>query len=141
MTDASGNVIYQSSFDSAADPFEGMTVSNGKLQIPVSVFGVYADDTERSNFAFIRSPNLKIDNTDQIDKAVISAACRGTGTDRNSIFDLYFNGNCIGAGSGREVKGVGSFGGTSNYRKIYYNSYDVTELLSVSYTHLPIPTM
>ncbi|MEI3229377.1 MAG: family 78 glycoside hydrolase catalytic domain [Lachnospiraceae bacterium] len=130
VTDASGNVIYQSSFDSAADQFEGMTVSNGKLQIPVSVFGVYADDTERSNFAFIRSPKLKIDNTDQIDKAVISAACRGTGTDRNSIFDLYFNGNCIGAGSGREVKGVGSFGGTSNYRKIYYNSYDVTELLS-----------
>lgn len=129
VADFDGNVIYTSSFSDSTEKFAGLKAIDGKLQITNSAFAVYGEKTGLLNFAFIRGPKLNIENKDQIDKAIISAASRGTGADRNSIFDLYFNGTCIGAGSGRELKGVGSFGGTSNYRKIFYNSYDVTELL------------
>ncbi len=130
VADFEGNVLYTSDFSEDAEGFGDLTASNGKLVIGNSVFSTYGTQKELSNFAFIRSPKLAIEDTSTIDKAIVSAACRGTGTDRGSIFDLFMNGKSIGAGSARELKAVGSFGGTSNFRKVYYNSYDVTELLT-----------
>lgn len=40
------------------------------------------------------------------------------------------NGTCLGAGSAREMSNVGKYSTGSGYTQVYYNSYDVTELLT-----------
>lgn len=130
----SGEIIYESPFDKDDYKFSGCSVKDGKLQVGNSVFSVFSivEDgklTELSNFSFFRSPKLTIEDTDDVDKAVVSIAARGTAKDRGTIADIFMNGECIGAGSARELGKVGSYGGTGNYTQVYYNSYDVTGLL------------
>ena len=73
---------------------------------------------------------LTIENTDNIDKAIVSTASRGTAKDRGTIYDIFMNGTCLGAGSAREMSNVGKYSTGSGYTQVYYNSYDVTELLT-----------
>lgn len=134
VKDSSEKVLYQSDFEQDDGYFEGCDVSNGKLFVDKSVFSVLKDPNhlhELGNFTFIRSPKLFVSDIEKVDKAVISAASRGTSKDRGTIFDLFFNGECIGAGSAREMENVGGFSSSENngYTQVYYNSYDVTDLL------------
>lgn len=130
ITDSSGNILYESDFAEANGFFPGCSVSNGKLSVGNSAFSVWNDPnklTELGNISFIRSPKITIENKENIEKVIVSAASRGTAQDRGTIFDIFFNGTCIGAGSARELGNVGNFSGTSNYTQVYYNSYDVTD--------------
>ncbi len=137
VTGDSSDVLVQ--FPVTAEEFPGCSVEDGKLKVGNGVLAVYtekkegADETlltERSRFSFFRSPKLDIGDLNKVDKAIVSTACRGTGADRGIIYDIWMNGECLGAGSARELKGVGSYSGTTNYRQVYYNSYDVTGLLA-----------
>lgn len=135
VTAADGTVLYASDFSENDQLFPGLSVQSGKLQIGKSVFCVYSgklsdDDTlleERGRFAFIRSPKLT-DSGKEIDKVIVSSASRGTGNDRGIIYDLFLNGECLGAGSARELKDAGKEAESTVQRRIYYNSYDATEL-------------
>lgn len=133
VTDSEGNVLYSSDFTDDDGCFSGCSVSNGKLVVGKSAFSTYTNPdnlTQLGNFSFFRSPKLTIADKGAVDKAIISASCRGTAMDRGVIFDLYFNGDCIGAGSARELANVGTANGKTGYTKVYYNSYDVTDLLA-----------
>lgn len=133
VTSKSGSVVYESSFDSDDAKFSGCSVQDGRLVVGNSAFSVFstAEDgklTELSNFSFFRSPRLTVDK-ETVDKAIVSIASRGTAMDRGIIADIFMNGQCLGAGSARELANVGSYGGTSSYTQVYYNSYDVTDIL------------
>ncbi|WP_343246523.1 family 78 glycoside hydrolase catalytic domain [Diplocloster hominis] len=131
VTDASGNVQYQSDF-TESNPFSDSSVKDGNLVIPGDLrsCAIYkpadAKLTNLGRYTFLRSPRLNFAKGKEIEKVIVSAACRGTGKDRGIIYDLYMNGVCLGAGSARELNNVGD----SNYRQVYYNSYDVTELIA-----------
>lgn len=137
VTDTSNNILYSSDFVENDNFFSDLTVENGKLVIGNSVFVVNKDPDnneklkEISRYSFFRSPKLEI-NKEEAEKVLISVSSRGTAKDRGQIFDLFFNGKDLGAGSARELSGVGKFSGTSNYTQVYYNTYDVTELVEDS---------
>jgi len=78
-----------------------------------STQGIWTDFSKHGNFAFFRSPKIKI-NSDNVEKAVISMAARGTEVSLTQMVDLYINGNSVGFGPARDS------------RNAYYNSYDVT---------------
>ena len=133
VTSSTGKILYTSDFSADDGSFSGCSVSNGKLSIGKSVFSAYSNPNnliQLGNFSFFRSPQIAIEDKEAVDKAIISASCRGTAMDRGVIFDLYFNGDCIGAGSARELANVGTASGKTGYTKVYYNSYDVTDLLT-----------
>lgn len=134
IKDTKEEILYQSDFSSDDGFFKGCVVSDGKLLVGNQVFSVLNDPNhlqERGNITFIRSPKIWVLNQTFIDKAIISATSRGTAIDRGTIFDLFFNGKSIGAGSARELGNVGSFStGNKGYTQVYYNSFDVTELLN-----------
>ncbi len=125
-----GEVLYSFGFGSNDGRFPGMTVADGKLTVDKRTYSCFAHDANRNvaNYAFFRSPLLGIDR-DSVDKAVIHLATRGSAADRGMIGDLYFNGYSVGVGSARDVEKVGSFAGKTNYTKVFYNSYDVTEMV------------
>lgn len=125
LTDNS--VIYQSEFEKQDEHFPGLSVKEGKLEIPTGDFRCYftGEVTNLANYAFFRSPKLNID-PEKVEKAVIALATRGSATDRGMMADLYLNGVCLGVGSAREVAKVGSFAGTSDYTKVFYNAFDAT---------------
>lgn len=137
VTSKAGKVIYTSSFDEDEKRFPGCSVKDGVLVIGKAAFSIFGGEEaaetgkleERSNFSFFRSPRLNVENKDNVDKAIVSIASRGTGKDRGIIADIFMNGECLGAGSARELGKVGSYGGTSNYTQVYYNSYDVTDII------------
>ncbi len=137
ITDASGNTLYASDFTADGGNFSGCSVSGGKLAVGTSgveVRSVWQDPeaselTERGNICFLRSPKLTVADTSKIEKVIVSAAARGTAKDRGTIFDIFFNGACIGAGSARELSNVGATANGSGYTQVYYNSYDVTDLI------------
>lgn len=138
VTDKNGNVQYQSNF-AEENPFSDSSVKDGVLVIPgnlksCSIFSPIGSKLKnQGRYTFLRSPKLNFeDEGKEIEKVIVSAACRGTGTDRGIIYDLYMNGTCLGAGSARELNNVSSFGYNSGYRQVYYNSYDVTELLGAA---------
>ena len=144
--------MYSSDFESDDKLFSGLSVVDGKLNVGKSVYSVWSGDTtkpytgettpeesdkedenlltEISRYSFFRSPKLTIENTDNIDKAIVSTASRGTAKDRGTIYDIFMNGTCLGAGSAREMSNVGKYSTGSGYTQVYYNSYDVTELLT-----------
>ena len=151
-TDEAKTVLYSSDFESDDKLFSGLSVVDGKLNVGKSVYSVWSGDTtkpytgettpeesdkedenlltEISRYSFFRSPKLTIENTDNIDKAIVSTASRGTAKDRGTIYDIFMNGTCLGAGSAREMSNVGKYSTGSGYTQVYYNSYDVTELLT-----------
>ncbi|MBS5387755.1 MAG: family 78 glycoside hydrolase catalytic domain [Clostridiales bacterium] len=140
ITSKEGSVVYENDFAEDDGKFSGngLSVKEGVLEVEKSAFSVFDPDKEAgeeeklpelSRFSFIRSPRLTIENKENVDKAIVSIATRGTAKDRGTIADLFMNGTCLGAGSARELGKVGSYGGTSNYTQVFYNSYDVTELL------------
>ena len=151
--DEAGTVLYSTDFDADDKLFPGLSVADGKLNVGKSAYSVWAGDTtkpytgetapeepdkeeddtlltEISRYSFFRSPKLTIENTDKIDKAIVSTASSGTAKDRGTIYDIFMNGICLGAGSAREMSNVGKYSTGSGYTQVYYNSYDVTELLS-----------
>ncbi len=133
ITGSDGEMLYESGFSSDDGFFSGCSVSGGKLSVGNSAYAVLNNPDqlqERGNISFLRSPGIEISDKSNIDKAIISAAARGTAIDRGTIFDLFFNGECIGAGSARELGNVGGFSSGSGYTQVYYNSYDVTDLLA-----------
>lgn len=135
ITDKNGNVQYQSDF-TEDNLFSDSFVRDENLIIPgnlksCSIFSPGGSKLKNlGRYTFLRSPKLTFETGGkEIDKVIVSAACRGTGADRGIIYDLYMNGICLGAGSARELNNVSGFGYNSGYRQVYYNSYDVTELL------------
>lgn len=124
------SVIYQSEFDAVDKHFPGFKVKDGKLEIPKSFYRCYftGEVTNLANYAFFRSPKLSI-APKKVEKAVVHLATRGSSADRGMMADLYFNGVCLGVGSAREVNKVGSFAETSDYTKVFYNSFDATPYL------------
>lgn len=130
VTGKDGSVLYENDFTQDDGFFSKCSVSNGKLSVGKAVFSVWSNPDElkeTGNISFIRSPKIMIENKANIEKVIVSAAARGTAQDRGTIFDIYFNDRCLGAGSARELSNVGSFSGASNYTQVYYNSYDVTD--------------
>ncbi len=125
-----GKVLYQTDFAKNDRRFGSLSVSGGKLQINKGAFACYSAGVvdQYANFAFFRSGKFSAD-LKKVDKAIVSLATRGTAADRNMIADLYINGTCLGSGSARELAHVGNFGGTSDYTKVYYNSFDATPYL------------
>lgn len=149
--DEAGTVLYSTEFESDDKLFSGLSVADGKLNVGKSAYSIWSGDTtkpytgeteepdkeedetlltEISRYSFFRSPKLTIENTDNIDKAIVSTASRGTAKDRGTIYDIFMNGICLGAGSARELSNVGKYSGGSGYTQVYYNSYDVTDLLT-----------
>ena len=125
LTDQS--VIYQTECNEVDVHFPDFTLKDGKMEIPTGAYRCYFSGmvTNLANYAFFRSPKLTID-PEKVEKAVISIATRGSSTDRGMMADLYLNGVCLGVGSAREVEKVGSFAGTSDYTKVFYNAFDAT---------------
>lgn len=131
VTAEDGTVLYQSDFSDEASAFSGLKVTDGKLQVGKSAFSIFSNGkTELSNFSFFRSPKLDVDRKEEIDKAIVSVSSRGTSKDRGIIFDVFMNGQCLGAGSARELANVGKNSGKGGYTQVYYNSYDVTDVLN-----------
>ena len=151
--DEVSTVLYSTDFESDDKLFSGLPVADGKLNVGKSAYSIWSGDTRKpytgetdpeepdkeedetllteiSRFSFFRSPKLTIENTDNIDKAIVSTASRGTAKDRGTIYDIFMNGTCLGAGSAREMSNVGKYSTGSGYTQVYYNSYDVTELLT-----------
>lgn len=133
ITAANSSLLYESDCSESDGRFAGLSVSGGRLQVGNSAFSVYLEESdsgklaELGRFSFIRSPKLS-DSGKAVDKVIISAASRGTGNDRGIIYDLFLNGECLGAGSARELKQAGQQAETTVQRRIYYNSYDATAL-------------
>ncbi len=127
---SNGSTLYSHGFAQNDGRFSGMSVADGKLTVDKRTYSCFAHDADRNmaNYAFFRSPLLKVDPT-AVDKAIVHLATRGSAKDRGMIGDLYFNGQSVGVGSARDVERVGSFAGKTNYTKVFYNSYDVTDLL------------
>ena len=77
------------------------------------------------NVVFMRSPKFTLSTLD-IDTAILTAFSRGNEPVLTQGFDLYVNGTSIGVGSARPQAHYEG----SDKTAIYYNSYDVTDVLA-----------
>ncbi|WEV51084.1 family 78 glycoside hydrolase catalytic domain [Lactobacillus sp. ESL0731] len=73
---------------------------------------------------FFRSPQFKV-ITENVDKAILTAVIKGNEPTLSQSCDLFFNGQSIGVGSARSHPNYHE----TKKTQIFYNSYDVTELI------------
>ena len=114
-----GDILYSDNFTNETDKFSGCTVKNGELNIPKAQLdgSVLSSGKGKSNFVFLRS-EYKIDNYANVEKAILSVTAKSPENTRQYVYNMYMNGKFIGVGPTR--LGVNS---------LYYNTYDVTNLL------------
>ncbi|WP_214463663.1 family 78 glycoside hydrolase catalytic domain [Levilactobacillus brevis] len=81
--------------------------------------------SERNTTIFFRSPKFKI-KLSEVDSAIITAFSRGSEPLFIQGFDLNLNGKSVGVGSARPQP---DYNGNPNKTGVYYNKFDVTEML------------
>ncbi len=143
----SGDSLYSVNFDDGQTPNDFNTgnkfkVENGALYVPTgnengtiktmvrlnsnSVYPGEGSDTTiapKGNFAFLRN-EFNVDNKDQIEKAVVNVTAKSPEKTRQFVFNLYMNGQFVGLGPARFGTNL-----TNGKGVLYYNTYDVTNLL------------
>ncbi|MEA5117134.1 MAG: family 78 glycoside hydrolase catalytic domain, partial [Propionicimonas sp.] len=110
-----GKWLYAEDFSAeslgTSSAFSGCTVTDGTTTALSSPY-----------FLFLRH-SFELTNTATIEKAVIQATGFNSESVKAYVYDLYVNGEAIGAGPARRNDS------TSTGNLQYYNSYDVTDLL------------
>lgn len=93
-----------------------------------SLNGIWSQPKEDGSsdcFAFFRN-ELVVEPADlkKIDKILLSVTARSPEPSRQSVYNMYVNGSCIGVGPSRYDAD------TEGNVVLYYNTYDITELLN-----------
>lgn len=93
-----------------------------------SLNGIWSQPKEDGSsdcFAFFRN-ELIVEQADlkKIDKILLSVTARSPEPSRQYVYNMYVNGNCIGVGPSRYDAD------TEGNVVLYYNTYDITELLN-----------
>ncbi len=105
---------------------------NGKISTMIrlnasSVYPGEAVDPEiapKGNYAFLRS-EFNLRGKSQVEKAVVSVTAKSPERSRQYVYNLYINGQFVGLGPARYGTDF-----ESGSRVLYYNTYDVTDLLA-----------
>ena len=127
--------LYRSNFAAGENPFGKCTASDGALNVPKGMgAGDFLDREAAKNFAsdmsscafvFLRTElTLSADQLKKLDRAVLSVTATSPETTRQFVYNMYVNGALVGVGPSRY--GQAPTGETV----LYYNAYDVTELLT-----------
>jgi len=125
VTDNSGNLLYRSDFSSGVSPFAGCTLSGGKLVVPKSLSNGSIYKQNNHSFAFLRTEAVITEaQMSRLDKAVLSVSATSPENTRQFVYNMYVNGTLVGVGPSRYGKTA------SGQTLLYYNTYDVTSLVS-----------
>lgn len=128
-------VLYESGYDNGENPFGRCTIENGALIVPKGLStGDMLDPTavldflrgkSGASFVFLRT-ELALSNAQmsKLDRAVLSVTATSPETTRQFVYNMYVNGTIVGVGPSR-------YGQTPDGATVlYYNTYDVTSLLT-----------
>ena len=116
---SSAGVLYSENFSSGMNQYPGCSIQNGALNVPKGQGNgsILSFGQEKGNFVFLRD-EFQVDNYDAVEKAVLSVTAKSPEKTRQYVYNMYMNGEFVGLGPAR-------FGTNT----LYYNTYDVTDLL------------
>ena len=128
-------ILYASNFAKKENPFGKCTISDGALIVskalstgdmidPNAVLG-FLKGKSGASFVFLRSEFVLSDaQLSKLDRAVLSVTATSPETTRQFVYNMYVNGTMVGVGPSR-------YGKTPEGKEVlYYNTYDVTSLLT-----------
>jgi len=129
-----GGLLYRSDFAAGQNPFGKCTIKEGALVVSKALSAGdfldrdaakdFASNKSSDSFVFLRTElGLTADQLAKLDKAVLSVTATSPESTRQFVYNMYVNGALIGVGPSR-------YGKTPEGDTVlYYNTYDVTELL------------
>ncbi len=123
----SEETLYQDDFSTAdaVNYFEKTTLSGGVLSVPKAasagiLMDGYYGSAEKRNYVFLRQAfSLTDEQIDRLERATVSVSAKSPESTRQYVYNLYLNGEFVGLGPAR-------YGN----KTIYYNTYDVTDMLA-----------
>ena len=131
------DLLYRSAFAKGVDPFpksntaDGVLVvskalSTGDLLDPALLAASTSEHGESINdFCFLRTEfSLDQETLSRLDRAILSVTASSPEVARQYVYTMYVNGSCVGVGPSR--LGTAPDGQTV----LYYNTYDITALLT-----------
>ena len=127
-------LLYRSNYVAGENPFSKCSISGGVLNVPKAMgSGDFLDREAAKNFGsgmsgesfvFLRGElALSADQLAKLDRAVLSVTATSPESTRQFVYNMYVNGTLVGVGPSRY--GQSPAGDTL----LYYNTYDVTDLL------------
>ncbi|MBE6621074.1 MAG: hypothetical protein E7625_06920 [Ruminococcaceae bacterium] len=127
--------LYRSNFTAKENPFSKCSISDGVLAVTkaISTGDLLNRETVKdfnsgasgASFVFLRTElALTADQMAKLDRAVLSVTATSPESTRQYVYNMYVNGNLVGVGPSR-------YGQTPDGQDVlYYNTYDVTKLLT-----------
>ena len=128
-------VLYESNFENGENPFSRCTYKDGALIVPKGLSTGDLLDREAVKdfmsgkssdaFVFMRTElSLSEAQLSKLDRAVLSVTATSPESTRQFVYNMYVNGVIVGVGPSR-------YGKTAEGQEVlYYNTYDVTSLLT-----------
>lgn len=128
-------ILYESSFEVGENPFSRCTIENRALIVPKGLSTGDLLDREAAldfmngkssdSFVFLRTEfALSEAQISKLDRALLSVTATSPESTRQFVYNMYVNGAIVGVGPSR-------YGTTPEGNEaLYYNTYDVTSLLT-----------
>ncbi|MBQ7320437.1 MAG: family 78 glycoside hydrolase catalytic domain [Clostridia bacterium] len=128
-------ILYRSAFEMGHNPFNRCTLTDGMLSVAKALsttnmispemLTISRSGKSTHNFVFLRTElALSEAQMSKLDRAVLSVTALSPEATRQFVYNMYVNGTIVGVGPSR-------LGKTADSKTVlYYNSYDVTALLT-----------
>ena len=135
VSDENNAKLYRSNFAKKENPFSKCSVTDGVLAVTkaistgdlmsIEAVNHFNSGAVGDSFIFLRTElNLTADQMAKLDRAVLSVTATSPESTRQYVYNMYVGGKLVGVGPSR-------LGATPDGKTVlYYNSYDVTDLLS-----------
>jgi len=113
--------LYETDFTDGVSYFSGCSTSGTALTVPTGLgtgarLSMYL--SEKGNFMFARN-EFELPAEKNVEKAIVSVTAKSPEAARQYVYNLYMNGEFVGLGPARFGKDI-----------LYYNTFDVTDLLN-----------
>jgi alpha-L-rhamnosidase len=129
-----GGLLYSSNFAGGENPFSKCTIADGALVVSKALSAGdlldrdaakdFASNKSSDSFVFLRTELALTDaQLAKLDRALLSVTATSPETTRQFVYNMYVNGTIVGVGPSRYGKTP------AGKTELYYNTYDVTELL------------